>query len=104
MADENITPAPEYDDALASDAFAAPASERRRSGKAVAALVCGIVSLVIFGIVLGFVAIGLGIAARKDMAKDPTVDGKGLAIAGQVTGAIGAVLAIVLIASGVTEF
>jgi hypothetical protein len=102
MADENITPAPEYDDALATDAFAAPASERRRSGKAVAALVCGILSLVIFGIVLGFVAIGLGIAARKDMEKDPALDGKGLALGGMVTGAIGAVLAIVLIASGVT--
>jgi hypothetical protein len=102
MADENITPAPEYDDALATDAFAAPASERRRSGKAVAALACGILSLVIFGIVLGFVAIGLGIAARKEMDKDPTIDGKGLAVGGMVTGAIGAVLAIVLIASGVT--
>jgi len=104
MADENITPAPEYDDALASDAFAAPPSERRRSGKAVAALVCGILSLVVVGIILGIVAIGLGTAARKDMEKDPTLDGKGLAVAGQVTGAIGAVLAVVFLATGLTGF
>jgi hypothetical protein len=104
MADENITPAPEYDDALATDAFAAPASERRRSNKAVAALVCGILSLVVVGIILGFVALGLGIAARKDMEKDPSLEGKGLAVAGMVTGAIGAVLAIVLLATGVTKF
>jgi hypothetical protein len=104
MADENITPAPEYDDELASDAFAAPASERRRSNKAVAALVCGILSLVVVGIILGIVAIGLGVAARKDMEKDPNLDGKGLAIAGQVTGAIGAVLAVVLLATGTTNF
>ncbi len=49
-------------------------------------------------------AIGLGIAARKDMEKDPNLDGKGLAIGGQVTGAIGAVLAIVLLATGTTNF
>jgi len=104
MADENITPAPEYDDALATDAFAAPASERRQSGKAIASLVCGVLSLVIVGIVLGLVAIGLGVAARKDMEKDPTLDGKGLAIGGQVTGAIGAVLAVVLLATGTTNF
>jgi putative exporter of polyketide antibiotics len=104
MADENITPAPEYDDALATDAFAAPASERRRSGKAVAALVCGILSLVVVGIILGLVAIALGIAARKDMEKDPTLDGTGLAVGGMVTGAIGAVLAIIFLATGVTNF
>jgi hypothetical protein len=103
MADEQITPAPEYDDATpASDAFASP-TERRRSGKAVAALACGLVSLLIAGIILGLLAIGLGIAARKEIARDPKVDGDRLALTGMIAGAIGVVLWGVLIATGVTE-
>ncbi|HWC26176.1 MAG TPA: DUF4190 domain-containing protein [Solirubrobacteraceae bacterium] len=97
MADERITPAPEDDDRTTAGA---PPPSRRRSGKATAALVCGILSLVLFGIILGAVAIVLGVAARKEIAADPALEGDGMALAGIITGAVGAVLAIVLIALG----
>jgi len=101
MADDSITPAPEYDEAAGAPPYA-PAEARRKPGKAVASLVCGIISLFILGPILGVVAIVLGVLARKEIAADPSLDGAGLALAGIITGAIGAVLAIVLIAAGVT--
>jgi hypothetical protein len=55
------------------------------------------------GIILGLLAIGLGIAARKEIARDPKVDGDRLALTGMIAGAIGVVLWGVLIATGVTE-
>ena len=101
MADDSITPAPEYDEAAAAPPYA-QVETRRKPGKAIASLVCGIISLFILGPILGVVAIVLGVMARKEIAADPSLDGAGLALAGIITGAIGAVLAIVLIASGVT--
>jgi len=100
MADENITPAPEYDEAAAAPPYAEPEG-RRKPGKAIASLVCGIISLFILGPILGAVAIVLGVMARKEIESDPNLEGAGLALAGIITGAIGAVLAIVLIAAGV---
>ncbi len=47
------------------------------------------------------VAVVLGVMARKEIAADPSLGGEGLALAGIITGAIGAVLAVVLIALGV---
>jgi hypothetical protein len=101
MADDSITPAPEYDEAAAAAPPYAQAEAGRKPGKAVASLVCGIISLFILGPILGIVAIVLGVLARKEIAADPSLDGAGLALAGIITGAIGAVLAIVLIAAGV---
>jgi hypothetical protein len=102
MADDSITPAPEYDEAAAAAAPPyAQAEARRKPGKAVASLVCGIISLFLLGPILGVVAIVLGVLARKEIAANPNLDGAGLALAGIITGAIGAVLAIVLIAAGV---
>jgi hypothetical protein len=101
MADDSITPAPEYDEGAAAPPYA-QAEARRKPGKAVASLVCGIISLFILGPILGVVAIVLGVMARKEIEGDPNLEGAGLALAGIITGAIGAVLAIVLIASGVT--
>ncbi len=102
MADDDITPAPAYDEAR-SDPFAADSTavEKKRSGKAIAALVCGILSLILFGIILGAVAVVLGTMARKEIRENPNLDGDGMALAGIITGAIGAVLAVVLIALGV---
>jgi hypothetical protein len=103
MADENITPAPAYDEATGATAPPyAEAGARRKPGKAIASLVCGIISLFILGPILGVVAIVLGVMARKEIAADPGLEGEGMALAGIITGAIGAVLAIVLIAAGVT--
>jgi len=55
MADDDITPAPAYDEGAPGAAPAAAAVvERKKSGKAIAALVLGILSLVApLGIVLG---------------------------------------------------
>ena len=108
MADDSITPAPEYDEA-APAAATAPGTggqtlvAKRKSGKAIAALILGIISLIApFGIVFGLIAVGLGVAGRKEIAVQNDLEGDGMALAGIITGAIGAVLAIVLIASGVT--
>jgi hypothetical protein len=102
MADDDITPAPAYDESTPDPfAGASTAVEKKRSGKAIAALVCGIISLILFGIVLGVVAVVLGTMARKEIAADPSLEGDGMALAGIITGAIGALLAVVLIALGV---
>lgn len=62
-----------------------------QSGKAVAALVLGICSIMCCGgILLGLPAVILGFMGRKDIQKsDGAMDGNGLAVAGIVTGGIG---------------
>ena len=70
-----------------------------------AALVLGIIALVtcwtvIGGVVLGAVAIGLGIGGRGRANRGEATNG-GAATAGIVTGALGLVLAIVLVVAGV---
>jgi uncharacterized protein DUF4190 len=100
MADDNITPAPAYDDAAAPAAGSAGGAivERKRSGKAIAALVLGILSLIApLGIVLGIIAIVLGVLARKEIQGSASLDGDGMALAGIITGALGSVLFIVLV-------
>ena len=68
------------------------------SGKAIAALILGIASLA-FGIVVGpfavllsIPAVVLGVQARREIARDPGVQGSGLALAGFIIGIIGIVL------------
>jgi hypothetical protein len=99
MADDDITPAPAYDEAAAGAAPAAgTVAERKKSGKAIAALVLGILSLLApFGIVLGIIAIVLGSLARKEIQADAGLEGDGMALAGIITGAVGSVLFLVLI-------
>ena len=80
--------------------------QRRGSGLAVAALVCGVLALlsswtVIGGILLGIVAVVLGIVALSRVRKGLAA-GRGMAIAGIVTGILGAVLAVALIGIGVS--
>lgn len=66
------------------------------SGMAIASLVCGLASFLCFGIVLGPVAFGLGLSARKTIARsNGWRTGDGMAIAGIVLGIIGTVLAII---------
>ena len=73
---------------------------------ATAALVLGILAIVtcwtvIGGVLLGLLAIVLGVlAARK--ARRGEADGHGRAVAGVVTGAVGLLLAVALIAFGVS--
>ena len=77
-----------------------PAQQKKTAGKAIAALVCGIGSLLIAGILLGVVAVVLGVFARKEIAANAQLSGAGMALAGIITGAIGFVLAIILLAVG----
>ena len=103
MADDDITAAPSYDATSEppADAFGAPPAARRTPGKAIAALVCGILSLLIAGILLGAIAIGLGLVARKEIKQDPALGGDRMALAGVITGAIGAVVWVVFVSAGI---
>ncbi|MGI8729461.1 MAG: DUF4190 domain-containing protein [Solirubrobacteraceae bacterium] len=93
MADAiNVTSAEPVD-----SAYQTPAQPTGTSGKAIAALVCGILSFVVFGVILGLVAVGLGVSARKELETQPGRSGAGLALAGIITGAIGFVASIVFL-------
>ena len=74
--------------------------EQRKSGKAIASLVTGILGLLVAGIILGLVAIVLGVMARRDIEREPGLGGRGMATTGIVLGAIGLVLAVILLAVG----
>jgi hypothetical protein len=65
--------------------------------KCVWALVCGIVSLLCCGVLLGPVALALGLMALSGMKRHGNQDGRGMAIAGVVLGIIGTVGGIVVI-------
>ena len=72
-------------------------------GKATGALVCGIVGLLLCGVVLGPVAIYLGTKAKKEIrSSDGRLKGEGLATAGIVMGVIaviGFVISIIVFAN-----
>jgi Domain of unknown function (DUF4190) len=70
----------------------ATTAAQRTSGKAIAALVLGIVSIFAFGFIAGLIAIILGVLARKEIDADPSLGGRGLATAGLVLGIVGVVL------------
>ncbi|MET9607419.1 DUF4190 domain-containing protein [Streptomyces sp. NPDC006512] len=74
-------------------------------GPAVAALVTGILSLLLLwlwfvGIPLALVAIGLGIAAVRKARRG--ADGRGMAITGIVLGSVSVLIAVALVAIGVS--
>lgn len=83
----------------------------KNSGKAVAALVTGVVGLVTFCcglfVVAGSAAIVLGFLARKEIAASGgRLTGNGMALAGIVLGVVEVVMfavSIVLVATGVIE-
>ena len=77
------------------------AHQRRGTGKAIAAMVLGIASILlsilsIFDILLIAPAVIFGIIALTEANRSPHHEGRGMAIAGLVCAAVGAVLAIVL--------
>lgn len=69
----------------------------RTSGKAIASLVLGIISLFLFGVIAGVLAIVFGFQARKETEADPSLGGRGLATAGMALGIIGVVLWTIII-------
>jgi hypothetical protein len=62
--------------------------------KAKSAMICGIVGLLCFGVVLGPIALGLGIKARSTLVQYGAPDGQGMAMAGIVLGTIDIIFAL----------
>lgn len=70
------------------------------SGKSIAALVLGIVSVVLYpvAVITGPLAIGFGVSATKAARREPQrVGGRGLAIAGIVCGSVGLAIALLVV-------
>ena len=80
------------------------------NGLAIGSLICGIVSILFCGILLGPVAIGLGFVARKQIAESGgRQTGGGMAMAGIIMGAAAVLLFFLFLALGfggafMTEF
>ncbi len=73
---------------------------------AIAGMVLGILSIPFvfipfIGIVLGILGLIFGIVGRNRSQSNPALGGKGMAIAGIVTGIIGAILSAVIIVIGI---
>ncbi|GAB4027168.1 hypothetical protein GCM10028773_57800 [Spirosoma koreense] len=69
------------------------------SGLAIAALVCGILSFFLLGIVLGPLAIIFGGVALSKIRKEPGLKGRGMAVAGLVLGIVATVILLVVLAA-----
>lgn len=78
----------------------------KKNGMATASMVLGIISLALFwtvwlGLIVGVVAIILGVVAKNQIKADPSMAGSaGQAKGGLIMGIIGVVLAIVMIVIG----
>ena len=100
-----VAPTTQYYSATTSASNTSKAGTGGNSGYAIASMICGIISIVCccltwVSLILAIVAIVLGIIALKYQ-----YDGKGMAIAGIVTGGIGIFIwLIVLLAAGAEYF
>ncbi len=72
-----------------------PLPALRTSGRAIAALILGLLAFVL-GPFTGIPAIILGFAAASKIRHDPTAKGAGLALAGAITGIVGTLLIVVV--------
>lgn len=79
--------------------FQTPASGGQSQGLAIGSLVCGILSCVCcFSFITGPAALIMGFMAKKKADEDPAnFGGRGLALGGMITGALGLVLFVVLV-------
>jgi len=75
-----------------------PAASPRRSGRATAALVLGIVGILVFPVVCSTLAIIFGALALRDMGTDTEVRGRSMAWWGLGLGLAGLLIGIALIA------
>lgn len=90
-------------DQPAFSAGPSPVQQGRTPGKATAALVLGIVGLLVCPLVCSVLAIVLGNQAKAEIERDPALGGAGIAHAGFVLGIVGVVMMAVfgiLVASG----
>jgi len=62
--------------------------------KAKSAMVCGIIGIICFGVILGPIALGLGIKAKSTLQRYGVSDGQGMAMAGIVLGTIDIIFAL----------
>ncbi len=73
----------------------------KTNGMAIGSLICGIVGLLLCGILLGPVAIGLGFAARKRIAESGGYEqGQGMATAGIIMGFVGVAIFVLFLLAG----
>ena len=87
------------------DFYQAPPQQTRTNGKAIAALVLGILSIVVpyIGLIFGIIAIILAAISFKEI-RLRYEQGRGLAIAGLVCGIIGTIIYAVIIVLVVLAF
>ena len=71
--------------------------ERRTDRKAIAALVLGVLGLLVLPIVFSTLAIVLGGLSVRATRRDQALGGRGLAIAGIVLGIVGLLIGVVLV-------
>jgi predicted RND superfamily exporter protein len=68
------------------------------SGEATAAMICGIIGLFFFGIILGPIAICLGVSAKNKIKQNPeALTGECQATAGIVMGSIAVALWVIIL-------
>ncbi len=75
-----------------------PSAGAHRSGRATAALVLGIVGILVFPVVCSTLAIIFGALSLRDMGADPSLEGKRMAWWGLGLGIAGLLVGIALIA------
>ena len=74
-------------------------SPRGEVSSAKSALICGILGLFCVGVILGPIAILLGISALGELKRRPEASGGGMAIAGIVLGIVDIIGSIIIIAT-----
>lgn len=74
-------------------------SPRGEVSSAKSALICGILGLFCVGVILGPIAILLGISALGELKRRPEASGGGMAIAGIVLGVVDIIGSIIIIAT-----
>ena len=71
--------------------------------RAIASLVCGLLAIVFFPLVLGILAIVLGVQARQAIRSQPQIyTGDSMALAGIILGGFSLVSFLVIVAVGLT--